>query len=195
MTKQRKAGFPAHFRLLTVVLIVLGIALFVAGHLVKYGALNPRAFLVDFYDHSFAELLSIVITVYLIDRLNRLREQRQADQREQEELILRMGDGDLGAVKLLRQRGWLQDGTLRGARLDNGYLTRMELQGADLREADLRNASLAYADLRGANLRGATLQGARLHIAKYNKATRWPEDVDPVARGAILIESDDAPWL
>ena len=174
-------------RLLPFAFLLLGLALFAGGHLVKYGSLNPRAFLVDFYEHYFAELLSIPITVLLIDRLNRLRDQKQVEGREQEELVMRLGDGDQWAAKLLRQRGWLQDGSLRGARLDNADLARMDLQGADLREADLRNATLMYADLRDANLSGANLQGARLYVAKYNHATAWPEDVDPVARGALLL--------
>jgi uncharacterized protein YjbI with pentapeptide repeats len=72
--------------------------------------------------------------------------------------------------------------------LDNAYLTGMDLQGADL-----SNAILHYADLRDANLRGANLQGARLYVAKYKQATIWPEDVDPVARDAILLETDSVP--
>ena len=165
------------------------------GHYVKYGhfALNKLA--EDFYSDYFAELLGIVFTVLFLDQLIRQREQRQEEQREKEELVMRLGDGDHWAAKLLRQRGWLQDGTLRGARLDNAYLARMALQGADLREADLRNATLHYADLRDANLRGANLQGARLSVTKYNKATLWPEDVDPVARGAILVETENIPWI
>jgi hypothetical protein len=189
MGKPRQAWVASRYRLLTVVFFVLGIALFAGGHLVKYGAVNPRAFLVDFYEHYFAELLSIFVIVFLLDRLIRVRDQRQIEQREKEELVMRMGEGDRWAVNLLRQRGWLQDGALRGAWLDNAFLNGMNLQGADLREADLRNATCTYADLRDANLQGANLQGARLYIVKYNRATRWPEEVDPVARGAILLEA------
>ena len=77
------------------------------------------------------------------------------------------------------------DGSLRCAQLDHAYLNGMNLQGADLREADLRNATLTCTDLRDANLRQANLQNACLYIAKYNQATRWPEDIDPAARGAL----------
>ena len=172
-----------------VIFCVLGITLFASGHLVKYGAVNPRGFLVDFYEHYFVAILSISITVLWIDRLTRRRDRKQAEDREKEELVLRMGDGDAWAVKLLGERRWLQDGALRGARLDNACLNGMNLQGADLREADLRNAICTYADFRDANLQGANLQEARLYLVKYNRATVWPEAVDPVARGAILLES------
>ena len=188
MAKPRQAWVAPRYRLLTVVLFVLGVALFASGHLVKYGSVNPRGFLVDFYEHYFAELLSILVIVFLLDRLTRLRDQRQEKQREKEELVLRLGEGDHWAVNLLRQRGWLQAGSLRGARLDNACLNDMNLQGADLREADLRNATCTYADLRDANLQDANLQDARLYLVKYNRATVWPEEVDPVARGAILLE-------
>ena len=164
MGKPRKAWSASRYRLLMVIFFALGVALFASGHLVKYGAVNPRGFLVDFYEHYFAELLSILVTVFWLDRLTRLRDQRQTEEREKEELVLRMGDGDAWAVKLLRERRWLQDGALRGARLDNACLNSMNLQGADLREADLRNATCTYADLRDANLRGANLQGARLSV-------------------------------
>jgi hypothetical protein len=187
MAKHRKAWTASLFRLLLVVCLLLGVALFVGGHLVKYGGVKPRAFLVDFYEHYFAEMLSIIATVLLLDRLNRLRDQQQAEEREQEELVMRMGDGDRWAAKLLRQRGWLQDGSLRGARLDDAYLNGLDLQGADLSEADLRNATLLYTDLRDANLSRANLQGARLHLSKYNRATVWPEEVDPAERGALLL--------
>jgi hypothetical protein len=188
MGKPRQARLAPRYRLPTVVFFVLGIALFVGGHVVKYGSVNPQGFLVDFYEHYFVELLSILVIVFWLDRLTRLRDQRQEEEREKGELVLRLGEGDHWAVNLLRERRWLQDGSLRRARLDNAYLNGMNLQGADLREADLRNATCTYADLRDANLQGANLQDARLYLVKYNRATRWPEGVDPVERGAILLE-------
>ena len=158
------------------------------GHFAKYGHFDLRKLAEDFYSLYFAQLLGMVFTVFLLDQLIRLREQRQTVEREREELILRLGDGDRWAAKLLCQRGWLQDGSLRSARLDNACLNDLNLRGADLSEADLRNATLTYTDLRDANLKGANLQGARLYLAKYNQATLWPEDVDPMTRGALRLE-------
>ena len=158
------------------------------GHFAKYGHFDLRKLAEDFYSLYFAQLLGMVFTVFLLDQLIRLREQRQTVEQEKEELILRLGDGDRWAAKLLCQRGWLQDGSLRSARLDNACLNDLNLRGADLSEADLRNATLTYTDLREANLKGANLQGARLYLAKYNQKTVWPEDVDPMVRGALRLE-------
>ena len=158
------------------------------GHYAQYGHFDLSQLAIDFYSTYFAQLLGMVFTVFLLDQLIRLREQRQTVEREREELILRLGDGDHWAAKLLCQRGWLQDGSLRNARLDNAYLNDLNLRGADLSEADLRNATLTYTDLRDANLKGANLQGARLYLAKYNQKTVWPEDVDPMVRGALRLE-------
>jgi hypothetical protein len=132
------------------------------GHYAKYGHFDLSKLAEDFYSTYFAQVLGIVFTVLFLDQLIRQREQRQEEQREKEELVMRMGDGDRWAAKLLRQRGWLQDGSLCGARLDNASLNSLDLRGADLREADLRNATLTCSDLRDADLRGANLQGARL---------------------------------
>ena len=71
------------------------------------------------------------------------------------------------------------------------------MRGADLTMADMRGARLYEADLRGANLSGADLSGALMKTdskdglvkaAKYNEETIWPDDFDPVATGAVLVD-------
>lgn len=54
--------------------------------------------------------------------------------------------------------------------LENGDMTRRDLQGADLRGANLKNARFQLADLSGANLQGADLTGARLGGADLSGA-------------------------
>ncbi len=86
----------------------------------------------------------------------------------------------------LRQKGWLENGRLRGIKLENASLERMDLQGADLRkgrlagtalrradlrcarldEADLTGCDFGEADLRDADLFGASLEGANLKGAR-----------------------------
>jgi hypothetical protein len=73
-------------------------------------------------------------------------------------------------VETARQKGWLTDGTLRGADL-NG----IDLQGADLRNADLSHsildeAKLMQADLRGARLRQASMTKVKLDLANLDEA-------------------------
>ncbi len=64
-------------------------------------------------------------------------------------------------------------------------LRGIDFSGANLGEADLCGFDLVKADLRGANLSEANLEGADLTKAKYNNATRWHDDFNPTAAGAI----------
>jgi uncharacterized protein YjbI with pentapeptide repeats len=102
----------------------------------------------------------------------------------------------------------LREANLRGAKLRNAELSGVDLQGADLSGADLRGANISNAqmsgailveanligadlsttDLSGADMSQAHLFEADLHGAKYDRYTRWPEDFDPVAAGAVLGE-------
>ncbi|MDX1612808.1 MAG: pentapeptide repeat-containing protein [Candidatus Promineifilaceae bacterium] len=81
--------------------------------------------------------------------------------------------------------------------LNGANLTRAKLHQADLRRADLNwavltGADLSQADLRGANLgwadlSEANLDKAKLDKARYNEHTKWPEEFDAPAAGAIVV--------
>jgi DNA-directed RNA polymerase subunit RPC12/RpoP len=79
----------------------------------------------------------------------------------------------------------LASADLHGADLGGANLNSADLRAADLRNANLTEADLSDADLRGTDLDGAQLAGADLHGAVYNLDTRWPDDVDPGALGAV----------
>ena len=97
----------------------------------------------------------------------------------------------------------LEGANLQGAKLEEANLQGAKLQGANLEEANLlftnlRGADLQLAILRGAKLRGADLQlailqGAYLRRATYTKETIWPDDFNPKARGAILVDKNAYP--
>ncbi|MEP7284384.1 MAG: toll/interleukin-1 receptor domain-containing protein [Chloroflexota bacterium] len=98
---------------------------------------------------------------------------------EKQALIAQMGSHDnktaLQAVKTLRERGWLTDGTLRGADLSQADLWGADLSQADLSRADFRKANLSgawliRADLWDADLSGADLWDADLSRADFRKA-------------------------
>jgi uncharacterized protein YjbI with pentapeptide repeats len=111
---------------------------------------------------------------------------------------------DGGAVAVdaaLKPGADLTGARLREANLAGRDLSGVNLAGADLENADLSRADLRGADLRGANLWGAALRGARLegavlsdanlHLAVlkgagYDLGTRWPQDLEPEKRGAVL---------
>ena len=82
----------------------------------------------------------------------------------------------------------LSNADLSRANLSQAHLSEADLHGADLQGANLNDASLRWANLSAANLNGTDLGKERLHKAKYDRNTKWPEDFDPVAAGAVLEE-------
>ena len=109
-------------------------------------------------------------------------------------------------------RANLARANLARADLTRADLTRADLARADLARADLSRADLTRADLAGANLAGANLAGANLTDANLTDAnltdanlaganltdanltdarsdrwTRWPDGLDPAARGVAVI--------
>jgi uncharacterized protein YjbI with pentapeptide repeats len=82
---------------------------------------------------------------------------------------------------------------LREAVLPGADLSEANLFDADLSGAKLFDANLIEADLRGANLRGAYLSRANLRTARFSPDTKWPENYDPEAAGAVLIEDVPGP--
>ena len=156
-----------------VAIVLAGVAVLVAllGSLAQHGLITIPQLVLDLWGNFSSELAGIVITVWVIDTLNR----RRSIAEEKEDLILQMGSPDnafaLEAVRKLRARGWLDNGSLRKASLD---------------KADLRGAELSYADLEGVHLTGARLTDARLYGAKLKSAML----ADANLGGAILIKTD-----
>lgn len=126
------------------------------------------------------------------DERREIEAQREAERREIEahrarekellDLIAKMASRNnetaLEAVKQLRQRGWLADGSLENADLRRANLDSVNLQyctlsnanlsGASLQSANLRQANLSKADLDNADLRGANLSEANLSDANLS---------------------------
>ncbi len=82
---------------------------------------------------------------------------------------------------------WLWEANLSGADLSWANLEGAYPEKADLSRANLSRANLSRAKLEGANLTGANLEGANLEKATYNSETKWPDDFDPDAAGAINV--------
>ncbi len=70
------------------------------------------------------------------------------------------------AVRILRVRGWLTDGSLR-----EKDFREANLQRANLEKADLQGANFSWADMREANLTEANLKWANLGGVKFEKLT------------------------
>lgn len=142
------------------------------------GWFMPLLFITDFYANFSTELASIAITVLVIDTLN----ERRAVQQEKAGLILQMDSPTNSiareAVRILRARGWLTDGSLQGA-----YLYRANLQSTFLVKADLRKANLRRANLKRAYLQKANLAGARDLVDEQLVQAR-------MLRGAIMVNGN-----
>ncbi|MFQ5401667.1 MAG: pentapeptide repeat-containing protein [Anaerolineae bacterium] len=105
------------------------------------------SFITDFYANVSTELASIAITVLVIDTLN----DRRAVQQNKGALMLQMGSPINSvareAIRILRMRDWLTDGTLRGTNL-----SWSNLQNAYLSEANMPDTNLFRAKLSGVHL-------------------------------------------
>jgi hypothetical protein len=127
------------------------------------------------------ELIGILITVFVIDRLNRRRDERNAEEALKRQLVddaaSTSSEVAKNAVHQMRRKGWLtgeggllKDADLGGAHLDGANLNGAHLDGASLRGADLHGANLNGAHLDGAYLFGANLDGAYLFGAHLEGA-------------------------
>ncbi len=139
----------------------------------------------DLFLRIWPVLIGIGLAVIIIDNANEILRRRE----EKKRLILQMGSPEhafaIEAVRQLRVRDWLLDGSLRQADLMGADLRGAHLWSADLREAnlsfanlekaylggaDLKKANLRFANLEGANLEVADLKGANLEVADLRKA-------------------------
>jgi hypothetical protein len=106
----------------------------------------------------------------------------------------RMSDADF-------ENGWFSEATLRWASLRRANLKDAFVLGADFEKATLDGANLEHtyigsstklvktslreANLADANLERAELDETELAGAIYNEKTKWPDDFDPDAAGAV----------
>jgi len=79
----------------------------------------------------------------------------------------------------------LASAVLKGAFLEAAVFKNANLRQCKMQNADIRFANFEEADLRGANLKGANAQGAIFTNAKYDSATCFPDNVDPVSAKMI----------
>ncbi len=180
---------------------MVGLIVLVSGNVGQYGHVDlPRLFQ-DMYGNVGTGLIDIAITVLIIDRLARRREEISEKRRLIREMSSRDNGTALRAVDELRARGHVTDGSLAladlkygnldaailsGANLHGAYMSFAKLAGADLRDANLENAILRAADLTSALLLNANLRGAKLLDANLQSANLHGADV----AGANLAGAD-----
>jgi hypothetical protein len=95
-------------------------------------------------------------------------------EQELQKLITQMREGSneeaLQAVDILREKGWLTDGSLREANLSDANLQKADLSMADLRDVNLGEAKMNLSSLVETNLSGADLSNARLSEVSLTNA-------------------------
>lgn len=148
-----------------ITLAIVAVVIAVFGYFTVNAELTWLNVLTDFYANVSSELVSIVITVLVLDAMNKKRQ----DDEEKIRLMsmLRSNENVVveSALAGLKACDWDRDGTLRGVNLRG-----VRLEGANLRFADLRGANLRGARLKGANLGLARLEGADLRDADLRDA-------------------------
>ncbi len=161
---------------IAVVALTAGVSIVVFGFLDTADVFDLRAFIAENYSNFGIELVSIGFTVLVIDGLHRHHDERE----RKRELILQMGSPDrdfaIEAVRILRLKGWLEDGSLEGAILAQANLQGAKMYKADLQGADLTEANLQQVTLFGVDLRGANLEAADMEEATYVQNALFDED-------------------
>ncbi len=191
------------------IMLVLGLIVGSLGHLVDYGTLDLGKLLDDFYANVSAELVSIAITVFVIDRLAWQRQGEQEKVQLLGDLIASVrsqnADTVAHAIEKLSERGWLYDGSLEGKDFSGANLQKASLYRDDkdvnfsecqMKEVNLRgvrlygvNLQLAYlykSNLQEAHLLKTNLQGANLGKVNFKDAYLLLADLE----GASLLEAD-----
>jgi uncharacterized protein YjbI with pentapeptide repeats len=148
-----------------IVLVGIGILL---------GASAFQSEVASYITNLYTETMSIAVTVFILDLINRHRNEENRIREIRETLSRQLGSGvnvqAKRATEELRFYGWLQDGILHGldlsrANLENLNLVKANLQQAFFDGANLQSAQLHYAQLQKAMLRRANLQDAMLFEA------------------------------
>jgi len=146
----------------------------------------------DFYANAGTELISIAITVLVIDVINKRRNKQQ----ELADLKWQMGSKDnvlvLEAVRKLRGKKWLIDGTLRGIDLRGANLSNAKLFMANLEEANLEKVKLKGAFMKRANLRNANVTIEQLATVDNMEGAIMPDGRKYEEWGPIIPEKQPA---
>lgn len=156
--------------------LLIGISsfIFILGQMNLYTDLFSGVFLGDLlkdnYANAWTELGSIALTILVIDRVY----ERRGIEQEKERLVLQMGSPNnaftLEAVRSLRNRNWLSDGTLSNARLRGANLSNADLSDANLSGADLTKAVLRGAMCHRVNFSGAIAHDTDFGLANFSQA-------------------------
>lgn len=192
------AKYKSFFQYLGAGTIVLILVLIGA---VLFADIEPRinqiiAGLSGYLTNVYTEILSVVVTILILDRRAQHREEQRRITERNQRLIREIGSRDNAtALKALREARGLDllrgdDGLLRYTDLRRADLSRADLRDinlceVNLRRADLSRANLSASDLSNADLRYADLSGAELTYAIFTKQTVLPDGTNWISQTDI----------
>jgi uncharacterized protein YjbI with pentapeptide repeats len=185
MKREFKEILPALYKygltISAVVLLMVGLSVGLFGHLIEYQFFNFRQFTKDYYANISTELISIAITVLVIDKLA-LRQKNFDEYKQLKDDLIHQVRSQINAdaikaIEKLAIHDWLFDGSMEGVdlnhanwqgvkQLENAYLKNTKLRGANFRKARLYRINLVNADLRWAKLQDALIFKSNLKEAK-----------------------------
>lgn len=148
----------------------------------------------------YTEILSIGITIFVLDRLARRREVRE----RQEQLVINAASVSNETAKQaldeMWRRGWRGDllagKGLTGANWQDAHFGNADLSNSELYLANLENSDARYVDFSGTNLRKAKLDGMLIWKTRCDQNTVLPNgtkcnhDADLLLFGAKLNPPD-----
>lgn len=142
----------------------------------------------------YTEMLSIFVTILVLDRLNEWRSTQQLKRQLVREVGSRDNSTALNAVDWMRSESWLTvfdehqllfQQKLSRANLDNAYLYQANLEDVNLYKANLSHADLSKANLQDAFLHRAILNNTSLYDTDFRRAVLWNVSL----RGAKYIDT------
>lgn len=143
-------------------LVILLIGIYIGFYIVDMKIIED-----DFRIGLYTEVISILITIFVLDQVNEYRDKQRLKSRLRGEASSRSNVTAVSAIDWIRREGWLEG---ENSLLQNEDLSFANLQNADLRYANLQQAQLGFANLQEANLYNINLNQAYLRYANLQKA-------------------------
>lgn len=138
----------------------------------------------------YTELISIGITVVVLDQINEYRTTQKLKQRLVREAGSFANNTAVSAVDWIRHEGWLkgEDGLLKsaslfGANLEGVNFSVANLQNANLETANLEHSRLIRTDLKGASMVRSKINHANLSVANLENTNLFFAEL----KGANLV--------
>ena len=146
--------------------ILGGLILVGMGVLLGWIVFSEKEKQIDYVLSCTTNLISILITVFVINLLAERRERERYKKQLIQQMGSRSNDFALSAAEILRRNPEWKDGSF-----SRHVFEQSRLQKADLRFANFRNSHFIRCDLFGADFTGADLRGAFLYHSNLQGAT------------------------